>query len=335
MSKTNQFMIINTQDGSQKEILGKYFYYSFPKLIVPQEKVKEICNTLAFPVESNENISFTDAFRSATGEIHERIEEEENRRIKNIFRIYFRDNKRIDQNILSRELVEETLDAATNQYHKLANVSFDKTSGELMLSDVDYTSGRDIDGYFNKVENLFQCYKKCLSNRAIETMAEKYVGRLNAIHISARGHHYFVPRANMHKIDLLEDFFDAIAQENLFTYANNRNAKYISANSMYVVDDDKQRKKMANEFYLYIGKTLEEYQRRIEHLIRNGNSSQAIFDRWILKIQALEAQKREYEVIFKQNLSGMDEEFHVLQDLCDQFKIKVMQNQLYGVTIAA
>ena len=334
MLKTEQLMAINVQNGNGDKILGKYLYYSFPRLIVPLERINEICDTLNFPVRANEKISLTDAFRSATGEIRERIEEN-NGLTKNIYRIYFRDNKRVDNDILSRELVEETLDATTNQYHKLANVSYDKASKELVISDVDYNSDRDIYGYFEKVKSLFIRYQQCISNRAIETMAEKYVARLNAIGISARGHHYFVPKAYMHKIDLLEDFLETIAQENLFTYAGNRNAKYISVNSMYVVDDEKQRGKMANEFYLDIGKNLEEYQRRLAHLIRGGNSSQAILDRWTLKIQTLETKKREYETILKQNLSGIDEEFDMLQSMCEQFKIRVMQSQLYGVAMAA
>lgn len=62
---------------------------------------------------------------------------------------------------------------------------------------------------------------------------------MNAIGISARGHHYFVPKENMHRIDLLEEFMGAIAQENLYVYANpHRDVKYISINSMYVADDE-------------------------------------------------------------------------------------------------
>ncbi len=334
MYKTEQFMAVNTQDGSGDEILGKYLYYSFPKLMIPLERINEICDALDFPVRAGEKISLTDAFRSATGEIHERIEENDGL-TTNVYRIYFRDNKRVDSGILSRELVEETLDAATNRYHKLANVSYDKTSEEIILSDVDTGSGRDIFGYYDKVKELFRRYQRCVSNRTVETTAEKYVGSLNAIGISARGHHYFVPKAYMHKIDLLEDFLDAIAKENLFTYADNRDAKYISVNSMYVADDAKQRGKMAHEFYLDIGRSLAEYQRRIEHLIRSGNSSQAILDRWVLKIGTLEEKKREYEKTLKQNLSGIDEEFDMLQSMCDQFKMHVMRNTLMGASLAA
>ena len=71
--KTEKLRVINSEDGQTEEILGKYMYYSLPKLIIKAEKVKEICSQIGFPVSVNENISLTDAFRSATGEIRERI----------------------------------------------------------------------------------------------------------------------------------------------------------------------------------------------------------------------------------------------------------------------
>jgi len=325
MLSIEKLMVINSENGEQEQILGKYLYYSLPKLIVKAERVKEICNDTGFPVSVNENISVTDAFRSATGEIHDRIKE--------ISRIYCRDNKRSQTDTLSRELVEETLYESTNSYHKLANITLDKITGEMVLSDVDYSSDRDIQGYFEQAQRLFELYKDCIGNRSIETMADKYISDMHAISISARGHHYFVPKGYMHKISLLEDFMELVAKENLFTYANNRDSKYISINSMYVADDEKQRSKMTNEFYLNMDREIEEYQRRMVKLIQGGNTSQKILDRWEIKIQSLENKKREYETILKQNLSGVDENFAMLRDMCDQFKMRVRSSQIY--TLAA
>ena len=320
-----KLMAINSSDGQNDDILGKYMYYSLPKLILKAERVKEICDQIGFPVQVNDKISLTDAFRSATGDIRDRIDGDR------ICRIYCRDNMRAEADMLSRELVEETLYESTNTYTKLANITFDKSSGEIMLSDVNYYSDRDIYGYFRKTEELFELYKHCIGNRSIETMADKYIASMNAINISARGHHYFVPKANMHRIALLEDFMELIAKENLFTYANSRDSKYISINSMYVADDEKQRGKMSREFYQDMAREIEEYQKRITRLIQNGNSSQAILDRWELKIQRLEAKKKEYEKLLKQNLSGMDENFTMLRDMCDQFRMRVKSSQLLGI----
>ena len=328
--KAEKLMVINSEDGQTEEILGKYMYYSLPKLIIKAEKVKEICTQIGFPVSVNENISLTDAFRSATGEIRERIEESSGDETR-ICRIYCRDNMRVEADFLSRELVEETWYESTNSYRKLANITLDKTSGEMKLSDVDYSSDRGIRGYFERAEQLFKLYQNCIGNRSIETMAEKYIGGMNAIGISARGHHYFVPKAYMHKITLLEDFMELIASENLFAYSDNRDAKYISINSMYVADDAKQRNKMSREFYQDMNREIEEYQRRIAKLIQNGNSSRKILERWELKIQSLEDKKQEYERILKQDLSGIDEGFTMLKDMCDQFKLCVCSSQLFGV----
>ena len=324
-----QFMAIHSEDGTNGDILGKYMYYSLPKLIVKAERVREICDQIGFPIMVNENISVTDAFRSATGEIHDRIEEPYGSEIK-VCRIYCRDNKRVDTDVLSRELIEETLYESTNSYRKLANITLDKMSGEMVLSDVDFTSARDILGYFEQAEKLFRLYQDCVGNRSIETMAEKYIFGLHAISISARGHHYFVPKAYMHGINLLEDFMELVGRENLFTYSTGRDAKYISINSMYVADDAKQRGKMSREFYLDMGREIEEYQRRIIKLIQSGNSSQKILDRWELKIQSLESKKREYEDILKQDLSGVDEEFTMLRDMCNQFRLTVRRSQVFG-----
>ena len=70
-----RFIAIKTEDGKIEEVMGKYMYYSLPKLIVKVDKVKEICEMIGFPVEVKEKPSLTDAFRSATSEIHHRIVE--------------------------------------------------------------------------------------------------------------------------------------------------------------------------------------------------------------------------------------------------------------------
>ena len=135
----------------------------------------------------------------------------------------------------------------------------------------------------------------------------------------------------MHKLDLLDDLFALLAKENLFVYADGRDAKYISSNSMYVADDETQRKKMAHEFYADMGREIEEYQRNISRLIRNGNGSQRILDRWTLKIEGLQGKKREYEALLKQSLSGMDENFTLLEGMRNQLMLNVQRANLYGL----
>ena len=78
-----KFIAIKTEDGTVEEVMGKYMYYSLPKLVIKVEKVKEICETIGFPVDISEKVSLTDAFRSATSEIHHRIEENIGDELKN------------------------------------------------------------------------------------------------------------------------------------------------------------------------------------------------------------------------------------------------------------
>ena len=324
-----KFIAIKTEDGKIEEVMGKYMYYSLPKLIVKVDKVKEICEAIGFPVEVKEKPSLTDAFRSATSEIHHRIVEVYGDEMKFI-NIYCRDNKKGEDDVLSRELVEETLDETTNSYKKLANITLDKNSGELVLSDIDTTSDSDIPAYFEKSKSYFYLYQDCIGNRSIETIADKYISSMNATSISARGHHYFVPKAHMHKISLLEDFMELLGKSNLFSYSDKRDSTYISINSMYVADNEKQRDKMAHEFYLDMAKEISEYQSRIIRLMEGGNKSQRILDRWGLKIQAMESKKHEYEKILNRNLSDVDDEFSMLRGLYDNFKMSVKSSQIFG-----
>ena len=333
--KMENLMAIKTDDGTSAEVLGKYMYYSLPNLVVKANRVKHICEQIEFPIEVNDKISITDAYRSATGAIYDRIVETVDDE-KKVTRIYCRDNMKTEDNFISRELVEETLDGSTNSYKKLANFVLNKESRTIELADVDYFSDRDIRGYFRQAEELFELYQDCLGNRSIETMAEKYIARMKAISISARGNHYFIPKAYMHHIQLLEDFVDLVGKENLYTYPDSkRDAKYVSMNSMYVADDEKQRGKMAHEFYLNMSREIEEYQKRIGKLIQKGNTSKKILDRWELKIQSLEAKKREYESILKKDLSGVDEEFELLKGICEQFRMSVKSTQLWDLKAAA
>ena len=93
----NKFMAINTDNGQAENIMGKYMYYSLPNMVVKVDSVKSVCEQIGFPIEVNEKISITDAYRSATGEIYDRIEESVNGE-KKVTRIYCRDKQRNDQN---------------------------------------------------------------------------------------------------------------------------------------------------------------------------------------------------------------------------------------------
>ena len=118
----NEF--IGAAAGDRHHILGKFLYFSLTNLLVDKDELSYLCESMGIPYSGSNRLSVSDAFRSATGDIRERIPVTEDGET-NIYLAYCRDNKHT-HGVLSRELVKETLNRQTNQYEKLANISYDK-----------------------------------------------------------------------------------------------------------------------------------------------------------------------------------------------------------------
>ena len=82
---------------------------------------------------------------------------------------------------------------------------------------------------------------------------------------------------------------------------------------MFVVDDERQRQKMTDEFYANYKKDIEFYQDRIQHFIDSGCESPAVIERWMQKINALQMKKRTYEEILQQQLDNLNSDYAMLQ----------------------
>ena len=95
----------------------------------------------------------------------------------------------------------------------------------------------------------------------------------------------------------------------------------LMANSIYVIDDAKQREKMTEEFYSAVKKEIAEYQDRADYLIKSGSNSPSIMERWVMKIAALEEKKRHYEDVLRRELDGLDDEFENLRFLSQELSI--------------
>ena len=119
----------------------------------------------------------------------------------------------------------------------------------------------------------------------------------------------------MEKVDVFESFIEAVS-------GMSRNQTILTANSFYLIDDEKQRGKMTEEFYLAVKKEIAEYQERADYLIKRGSNSPAIMERWVLKIQQLEQKKRHYEDILRRELDGLDDEFDTLKFLSQELSIR-------------
>ena len=221
----------------------------------------------------------SDAFRSATGDIRERVPVTTDGET-NISLAYCRDNKHT-AGILSRELVKETLNRHTNQYEKLANISYDKDSQIFSYDNLAYDSQIDAMAYCRRAEELFELYQRCANRRQVETICVNFLRMLESTKLSVNGHLYFVPRHNMEKVDIFEDFITLLS-------GLNKKQTPLVVNSFYIIDDAKQRDKMTEEFYLAVKKEIAAYQEKCDYFIKSSSQSPAVMERWGLKVQALE-----------------------------------------------
>ena len=314
MSIANMSDLMAVKGGSG-EVLGKLLYFSLGSIQIERKKLAEICDSLGVPyTASKRKNSASDAFRSATGDISERVVDG-----GRILKIYCRDNHG-EGNVLSRELVKEILGEDTNRYHKLANIQYDKYSDRFDYSNVQYDSHVDPYQLCNKAQDLFEDYKLCAARKQIEGITDDYLDQMQAIKISVHGRLYFVPRTHMAQLGIFEDFIETIS-------LHNRNKSPLTVNSMYVLDDQKQRDKMAAEFYQHIRKEIELYQERAEYFIVSDSQSVAIMDRWVLKIATLEEKKRHYETLLQKELDELNGEFSTLRMFSQELQIKARKLQ--------
>lgn len=297
-------------------VLGKVLYYSLSNILVDRDKMTELCQSIGFPYEPSRRSAKADAFRSATGDVYERLVLKTDSGPQ-IFKVYCRDNNGYD-GVISRELVKETVREDTNEYRKLANISFTKQGAIFSYDNLVADPHVDPLNYCLEAQRLFELYQSCVSRRQIETLLENYVDSMQAVKI-ARGHMYFVPRDYMEKVALFEDFIELLEAHNQFEKLGRMP---LNANSMFVVDDAKQREKMAVAFYSSVQKEIAEYEKRATHLIQSGSQSPAILDRLALRIRGLENKRSYYENILHKELNDLDDQFTSLRYLCDELQIR-------------
>ena len=314
MEKTinmNEFLAANS--GDKEHMLGKFLYFTLANLLVEKEALSDLCESMGIPYAGGNRLSVSDAFRSATGDIRERIPVTSMGE-SHIYLAYCRDNKRTS-GVLSRELVKETLNQQTNRYEKLANISYDREDGIFRCDNLVMDDAVDVPGCCRRAEELFELYQRCANRKQIETICTNYLRSIEATKLSITGHMYFVPRTYMDKVDIFEDFINLLG-------GLNRNDTPLMVNSFYIIDDEKQRAKMTEEFYAAVKKEIATYQERADYLIKSGSQSPAVMDRWVLKIQGLEEKKRHYEQVLRRELDGLDDEFSTLKFLSQELQMR-------------
>ena len=304
---------IGTAQGDKAHMLGKFLYFSLANLLVEKEALSKLCDDLGIPYSGSKRLSVADAFRSATGDIRERVAVTSQGE-SNIYLAYCRDNKR-ESGILSRKLVKETLNRQTNQYEKLANISYDKADNAFRCENLVPDADIDVRSCCRRAEELFELYQICANRKHVETICSSYLLGLEATKLSITGHMYFVPRTYMDGVDAFEDFITLLGKLN-------KNGAPLMVNSFYIIDDEKQRGKMTEEFYAAVKKEIATYQERADYLIKSGSQSPAVMERWVLKIQALEEKKKHYEGVLRRELDGLDDEFATLKFLGQELQTR-------------
>jgi len=305
--------MIGTSHGEGQHMLGKFLYFTLGSILVNRDELSTLCQETGMPYTNSKRLSVADAFRNATGDIRGRIVSKRSGERK-IYTIYCRDNEHSSE-VLSRELVKETLNQHTNQYKKLANIYFDRIDLSFGYGDVDADEDVDALSYCQRAETLFELYQQCATRRQIETICVNYLRSLEATKVTGNGHNYFVPNHNMAKVDAFESFIEALNEIN-------KSDTLLMANSFYIIDDAKQREKMTEEFYSAVKKEISEYQERADYLIKSESSSAAVLERWVVKINTLEEKKRHYEDVLRRELDGLDDEFDTLKLLSQELSIR-------------
>ena len=239
---TNFQDIIGAANGDKTSVLGKFLYFSLANILVEKEALAQLCEDLNIPYSGSKRISVSDAFRSATGDIKDRITVKSPGE-HHIYAVYCRDNAHTED-IFSR-------DRRDNRFG-YDNIGFD--------ADIDPLN------YCRRAEELFELYQTCANRKQIETICLNYLRMLEATKVSTTGHLYFIPRQHMDKVDMFETFIEQLSDLN-------QNDNALSVNSFYIIDDAKQRDKMTEEFYSAVKKEIALYQEKADYLIQSGSRS--------------------------------------------------------------
>lgn len=301
-------------------IIGKFFYYSTSSILIPKTKFIEIGQAYGLPKFKPAKESRASAYRCATTALKDRVTVKGSDGTSHIYRIYCRDNKKEDAKYITRELVKETLNSRTNEYKKLANICFDKENEIVNVENEVYDSDVDVRNYCLKAEELYERYCNCYTSDQVDSVIDDMLCRMQANSISIKGNLFFIPKQYLSLLNLLEDYIESLSKENL-------NTNLVHSNSMFVVDDERQRQKMTDEFYANYKRDIEFYQERIQHFIDNGCDSQAVIQRWMQKINALQMKKQTYEEILQRQLDDLNSDYAMLQMQGQELAVRNVKGQ--------
>lgn len=320
MKNMNSLMAVNQ---NSEGIIGKFFYYSTSSILIPKAKFIEIGQAFGLPKFKPAKESKAGAYRCATTALKERITVKDANGKPHEYRIYCRDNKKDNAQFITRELVKETPNSKTNEYKKLANICFDRENEVVFIENEIFDADVDVRKYCSLAQELYERYCNCYTSDQVDSVIDDMLRRMQANDINIKGNLFFIPKQYLSLLNLLEDYIEAISKENISN-------SMVHSNSMFVVDDERQRQKMTDEFYLNYKKDIEFYRERIQHFIDGGCDSPAVIKRWMQKINALQMKKRTYEEILQRQLDDLNSDYAMLQMQGQELSVRNVkeQNQL-------
>ena len=310
--------LIAVQDNADG-IIGKFLYYSTSNILIKKEEFIKIGMSFGLPKYQPAKESKAGIYRKATTAIKDRVTVKDGTGT-HTYRIYCRDNKREDDEYIYREPVKETMKARTNTYEKLANIFFDKRTETITYDNVMPDPDIDVEGYCRQAIDNFERLFSCYDTEQVDAVIKDILDRMQANKISIHGNLYFVPKQYLSILNIFEDFIDAIAKQNL-------NEGNVMSNSMFVVDDERQRQKMTEEFYENYRRDIDFYKQRIQHFIDSGCGSKTVIERWMQKIAALTQKKAVYEEVLKRKLDALNSDYEMLKMQSNELLVR---NNVHG-----
>ena len=311
---TNNLIVVN---GETENALGVLVYYSAANILVNKLKFQQIGMELGLSKFKPHRESAADAFRNATSSINERFTVKGASGQLKTYRIYCRDNKREGTEFVTRELVKETLNESTNNYKKLANIYIDTKTTAAGYDNVAWDDDVNVDDFCRRAIELFELYRVCYCRSHVDTVIESQLEQMNATKISIRCKMYFVPIQNMNLVKRLDEYLKAVnlinRRRSLLGKSGDGDEYDIVFNYLPVINDERQQQEMTHEFYKGFKKDIDFYMERIQHFIDTGATSDAVINRWLLKIDALQEKKRTYEAALQRELNDLNDDYDVLQ----------------------
>lgn len=316
----NMNSIIGVDKGTDG-IIGKLFYYSIAGILVPCREFEGLGMSLGLPKFKPAKASKSGAYRTATTAIKDKVVVK-NAFGKTTYQIYCRNNTQEDNKRISRQLVKETLGARTNDYSKLANIIFDKELETVYSENEAFDAEIDVKAYCDKAQELYEQFCDCYNTEQVTAVIDDQLARIQANKISVKGNLFFIPNQYLPLLNILEDYIEALVKYNLNDECT------IVCNSMHVVDSERQRKKMTEEFYNNYKRDIEMYQKSIQKFIDSGGTSPAIIERWMHKIDSLNQKKATYEDILRQRLDNLDKDYALLKMQAQELSVRNGKSQI-------